>query len=240
MRHPVLKHHVQRQFKLTGLMMMKATTTTVSSTSSSSNQPPAGKFWALSMSVLQVCYWYRTTSIHHCPSWETNRCVVTQEISGRATAQAVSHWLPTAAAWVCAWVSSSGFCCGQSGAEAGFLWVLRFPLPIFIPPNSPSSQPHRAGTIGQKWPMYRVDPLWTPPPIKWKLLKKFPDFYVTCRSITTFTRAWQWYQWWPKWIHITKLSLCFFNTWRTAHVYRWDLCLERCRLLTSTDFFMLS
>jgi hypothetical protein len=30
-------------------------------------------------------------------------------------------------------------CGGQSGAGAGFLRVLRFPLPIFILPNSPSS-----------------------------------------------------------------------------------------------------
>jgi hypothetical protein len=32
-----------------------------------------------------------------------------------------------------------GICGGQSGAGVGFLRVLRFPLPIFIPPISPSS-----------------------------------------------------------------------------------------------------
>jgi hypothetical protein len=58
---------------------------------------------------------------------------------GRAIAQAVSRWLPTAAAWVRARVSSSGICVGESGAGAGFLRVLRFPLPIFIPLISPSS-----------------------------------------------------------------------------------------------------
>jgi hypothetical protein len=61
---------------------------------------------------------------------------------GRAIAQAVSRWLPTAAAWVRARVWSCGICCGKSGAGAGFLRVLRFPLPIFIPPiasQSPSS-----------------------------------------------------------------------------------------------------
>jgi hypothetical protein len=43
-----------------------------------------------------------------------------------------------------------GICGGQSdGAGTGFLRVLRFPLPIFIPPNSPSSQSPGAGTIGQ-------------------------------------------------------------------------------------------
>jgi hypothetical protein len=60
-------------------------------------------------------------------------------VKGRAIAQAVSRWLPTAAARVRARVWSSGICGGQSGAGAGFLRVLRFPLPIFIPPNSPSS-----------------------------------------------------------------------------------------------------
>jgi hypothetical protein len=51
----------------------------------------------------------------------------------------------------------SGICGGQSGAGAGFLRVLRFPLPIFIPPIAPQS-PHissGAGTIGQKWPQYK-------------------------------------------------------------------------------------
>jgi hypothetical protein len=48
---------------------------------------------------------------------------------GRAIAQAVSRWLPIAAAWVRARVWSSGICGGQSGAGASFLRVLRFPLP---------------------------------------------------------------------------------------------------------------
>jgi hypothetical protein len=59
-------------------------------------------------------------------------------VFGRAIAQAVSRWLPTAAARVQTRVWSSGICGGQSGAGAGFLRVLRFPLPIFITPNSPS------------------------------------------------------------------------------------------------------
>jgi hypothetical protein len=83
---------------------------------------------------------------------------------GRAIAEAVSRWLPTAAARVRARVWSSGICGGLSGAGAGFLRVLWFPLPIFIPPNSPSSQSPGAGTIGQKWPTCRVDPVWNPTP----------------------------------------------------------------------------
>jgi hypothetical protein len=66
----------------------------------------------------------------------------------RAISQAVSRWFPTGAARVRAQVWSSGICGGQSGAGAGFLRVLRFPLPIFIPPNSPLSQSPGAGTIG--------------------------------------------------------------------------------------------
>jgi hypothetical protein len=53
---------------------------------------------------------------------------------GRAIAQAVSRWLPTAAARVRV-RSACGVCGGQS---AGFLRILRFTLPI-IPPISPSS-----------------------------------------------------------------------------------------------------
>jgi hypothetical protein len=56
---------------------------------------------------------------------------------GRAVAQAVSRWLPTAAARVRA-LAACGVCGGQSGTGADFLRVLRFPLPI-SPPISPSS-----------------------------------------------------------------------------------------------------
>jgi hypothetical protein len=68
--------------------------------------------------------------------------------SGRAKAEAVSRWLPIAAARVQSRVWSSGICGGQSGAGAGLLRVLRFPLPL-IPTNSPSSQSPGAGSIGQ-------------------------------------------------------------------------------------------
>jgi hypothetical protein len=60
-------------------------------------------------------------------------------VKGRAIAQAVSRWLPTAAAPVRSRVWSSEICGGQSCAGAGFLRVLRCPLPIFILPIAPQS-----------------------------------------------------------------------------------------------------
>jgi hypothetical protein len=44
--------------------------------------------------------------------------------------------------------SGHGICGGQSGTRAGFLQVLRYPLPILIPPNAPYSS-FEAGTMGQ-------------------------------------------------------------------------------------------
>jgi hypothetical protein len=46
------------------------------------------------------------------------------------------------------------FLMDKSGAVAGFLRELQFPLPIYIPSASPqsSSLSPEAGTIGQAWP----------------------------------------------------------------------------------------
>jgi hypothetical protein len=46
------------------------------------------------------------------------------------------------------------FVMDKSGAGAGFLRELRFPLPIYIPSASPqsSSLSPKAGIIGQEWP----------------------------------------------------------------------------------------
>jgi hypothetical protein len=57
--------------------------------------------------------------------------------SSRGIAQAVSRWLPIAEARVRSQVRSCGICGRQSGTEAGFLRVLRFPLPILIPLTAP-------------------------------------------------------------------------------------------------------
>jgi hypothetical protein len=54
-----------------------------------------------------------------------------------AIAQAVSRRVAMAAARVRSQVRSCRICGGQSGSGAGFLRVLRFPLPILIPPTAP-------------------------------------------------------------------------------------------------------
>jgi hypothetical protein len=66
-----------------------------------------------------------------------NIIICKEAVLGRALAQAVRRWLPTAAVRVRV-RTACGVCGGQSGTGAGFLRVLRFPLPI-IPPISPSS-----------------------------------------------------------------------------------------------------
>jgi hypothetical protein len=67
----------------------------------------------------------------------------TSIIAGRAIARAVSRRLPTAAARVRSHIK----CCGTG---AGFLRVVRFPLPILIPPTAPhSSSLIRGCTIGR-------------------------------------------------------------------------------------------
>jgi hypothetical protein len=81
---------------------------------------------------------------------------------GRAVAQAVSRWLPTAAAWVRV-RATCGICGGQSDTGTGFLRVLRFPLPI-ISPISPSSYSPGAGTIGLLVAAGSSGPNWIPPP----------------------------------------------------------------------------
>jgi hypothetical protein len=57
----------------------------------------------------------------------------------RAIALAVSHGSPIATVRIRAQVRSCGMCGGQNGTGTGFLRVLRFPVPILIPPTAPHS-----------------------------------------------------------------------------------------------------
>jgi hypothetical protein len=111
---------------------------------------------------------------------------------GRAIAQAVSRWLPTAAARVRVHVWSCGICGGQSGAGTGFLRVLRFPLPIFIPPIAPQS----LSSIIWGWynrPVVAAVPsrlsLTLLRRIIKKLVKKLPAFYETRTFVVIFAGA---------------------------------------------------
>jgi hypothetical protein len=107
--------------------------------------------WWIAGRVPLVLSWFYGNIRTYCVTWAPSRChrhsscsdkVTSCDIGlihGRAVAQAVSRRLPTAVARVRAQVMSWGICGGQSGTEAGFLRVFRFPLPIIIPPTAPHS-----------------------------------------------------------------------------------------------------
>jgi hypothetical protein len=65
----------------------------------------------------------------------------------RAIAQAVSRRLRIAGARVRTQARSCGICGGKSGTGEDFLRVLRFPLPILIPPTAP----HSSSSIIRGW-----------------------------------------------------------------------------------------
>jgi hypothetical protein len=113
----------------------------------------------------ETCLWTQVIQETHSEVIQPGK-ISNLRTTGRAIAQAFSRWLRTAAARVL----SSGICGRQSGSVAGFLRVFRFPLSIFIPPNSPSSQSPEAGTIGQEWPTCVVDQVWPPTPTERKKL----------------------------------------------------------------------
>jgi hypothetical protein len=83
----------------------------------------------------QFLIWWLNQSCNRLLSWFYNRSL---NQSGRALAQAVSRWLPTASERVQAQVRSYGICGRQSDTGASSLQVLRFPF-LLIPPTESES-----------------------------------------------------------------------------------------------------
>jgi hypothetical protein len=77
-------------------------------------------------------------------------CTVPTHLYGRAIAEAVSRWLPTAATRVRARVWQVGFVVDKMASGQVFSEYFGFPCrPQFIPPPSPSSQSPGTGTRSQ-------------------------------------------------------------------------------------------
>jgi hypothetical protein len=88
---------------------------------------------------------------------------LSNRLKGRAVAQAVSRWLPTAAARVRVRAEYVGFVVDKAALEQVFSGYFGFPPPIIIPPISPSSQSQGAGTIVLLVAAVPSGPNWNPP-----------------------------------------------------------------------------
>jgi hypothetical protein len=128
---------------------------------------------------------------------------------GRAIAQAVSRWLPTAAARVRARVWSCGICGGQSGAGAV---VLRFPLPIFIPPIAPQSPSSIIWRLYNR-PEVAAVPRDLVPPHK---IKKKTSYSFNTTTATSFQNVCHGFSPWSNNLAKSILWLDYF------HIRRWE------------------
>jgi hypothetical protein len=106
---------------------------------------------------------------------------ITKTDVGHTIAQEVSRWLPIAAAWVRARLWSCGICGGQSGVGAGFLQVLRFPLPNFIPPTAPQSPSSIIWGLYNRPEVAALPRVLSPTP----LIKDWCDGYGVCYATSS-------------------------------------------------------
>jgi hypothetical protein len=124
-----------------------------------------GTCWQLHQDNSGDCRFFRNVDIcktTRCHNSENHSNINFNRYESRDVAQAVSRWLPTAAARVRV-RAACGVCSGQSGTGAGFLRVLRFPLPIIPPILHHHNHPGLA-QIGLLVVAVPSGPSWTPPP----------------------------------------------------------------------------
>jgi hypothetical protein len=90
------------------------------------------------LTILQSIYFisFAEYSLYMVQCLKKGEMAILMVCRGRAIAQAVSRRFPTAAARVRSQVRSCGICGGQSGTGASFLRILRFSLPVLIPPTT--------------------------------------------------------------------------------------------------------
>jgi hypothetical protein len=108
-------------------------------------------YWLVARTPSRLGHWTADLLTSLLAGWLSKR--LTYYHLGRAIAQVVSRWLPTAAARFRAWVRSCGICGGQSCTGAGFIRVLRFPCQFSFHQLLHNNHHLSSGaaTIGQYW-----------------------------------------------------------------------------------------
>jgi hypothetical protein len=148
-------------------------------------------YWEMNASSKPAYSATRCTS-NTCPISATLRCIaqlftsLLRVVPGCAIAQAVSRRFPAAVDRLRSWAKSCGICGEQSRTGRCILRVLRFPLPILIPPSSPYSSIIRGWYNG---PAYQVDSV-SPYP---KKIKKTTSSFALSSSFSPHHQQWRTY-----------------------------------------------